>query len=66
MSGIANIMLANNICDVEEDIINNRFTLPYYLGKKNAFNLFKISILYWIPRYYNFSYIKNFTSYLCW
>lgn len=46
MNGIANIMLANNICDVEEDIINNRFTLPYYLGKKNAFNLFKI--LYYI------------------
>ena len=46
MSGIANIMLANNICDVEEDIVNNRFTLPYYLGVKNAFKLFKI--LYYI------------------
>lgn len=30
---IANIMLANNICDLEEDIKNNRFTLPYYIGK---------------------------------
>lgn len=38
--GIANIMLANNICDVEEDIKVNRFTLPYYIGKKNALNLF--------------------------
>ena len=39
-------MLANNICDVEDDIVNNRFTLPYYLGVENAFNLFKI--LYYI------------------
>lgn len=31
----ANIMLANNICDVEKDILVNRFTLPYYLGKKS-------------------------------
>lgn len=46
MSGIANIMLANNICDVEEDIVNNRFTLPYYLGVNNSFKLFKI--LYYI------------------
>lgn len=46
INGIANIMLANNICDVEDDIINNRYTLPYYLGKKNAFKLFKI--LYYI------------------
>jgi len=46
ISGIANIMLANNICDLEEDVINNRFTLPYFLGRKNAFNLFKI--LYYI------------------
>ncbi len=34
--GIANIMLANNICDLEEDIANKRHTLPYYIGKKNA------------------------------
>ena len=46
MNGIANIMLANNICDVEDDIVNNRFTLPYYLGVKNALKLFKI--LYYI------------------
>ncbi len=30
----ANIMLANNICDVERDIAVKRFTLPYYLGRK--------------------------------
>lgn len=41
IGGIANIMLANNICDVEEDILNNRYTLPYYLGKKKSLLLFK-------------------------
>lgn len=30
----ANIMLANNICDLEKDIRVKRYTLPYYLGKK--------------------------------
>lgn len=42
IGGISNIMLANNICDLDEDIINKRFTLPYYLGKKNAVQLYKI------------------------
>lgn len=31
----ANIMLANNICDVEKDIAVKRYTLPYYLGKRS-------------------------------
>ncbi|WML35241.1 1,4-dihydroxy-2-naphthoate polyprenyltransferase [Clostridium sp. OS1-26] len=44
--GISNIMLANNICDIEKDIINNRYTLPYYISKKRALQLFKI--LYFI------------------
>jgi len=39
-------MLANNICDVEEDILNNRFTLPYYIGKPMALKLFKL--LYYV------------------
>lgn len=30
----ANIMLANNICDLEKDIQVKRYTLPYYLGKR--------------------------------
>ena len=30
----ANIMLANNICDLEKDISVRRHTLPYYIGKK--------------------------------
>lgn len=33
----ANIMLANNICDLEQDIRNKRFTLVYYLGEKNLY-----------------------------
>lgn len=35
----ANIMLANNICDLEKDIKVKRYTLPYYLGEK-ALKLF--------------------------
>lgn len=37
---IANLMLANNICDVEEDEKNHRFTLVHYLGKKASIKLF--------------------------
>ena len=39
---IANIMLANNICDLEQDIANHRYTLPFYLGKRNAVILFNL------------------------
>lgn len=46
IGGIANIMLANNICDVEEDVLNNRFTLPYYIGRPMAFKIFRL--LYYI------------------
>lgn len=35
----ANIMLANNICDLEKDIAVKRYTLPYYIGK-NALSLY--------------------------
>ncbi|MBO0450727.1 MULTISPECIES: prenyltransferase [Enterococcus] len=38
---IANLMLANNICDLEEDEKNNRFTLVHYLGKSRAIRLFE-------------------------
>lgn len=31
----ANIMLANNTCDLEKDISVRRYTLPYYIGKKS-------------------------------
>ena len=36
----ANIMLANNICDLERDILVKRHTLPYYLGVRKALYLF--------------------------
>jgi len=40
--GIANIMLANNICDIEDDLENRRYTLPVYIGRENALLLFKV------------------------
>ncbi len=54
---IANIMLANNICDMEDDLENRRYTLPIYIGKEKALALFQglyysafVSILLlWIP-----------------
>ena len=36
----ANIMLANNICDVEHDVQVKRYTLAYYLGKKWSLRVF--------------------------
>ncbi|WP_151733636.1 1,4-dihydroxy-2-naphthoate polyprenyltransferase [Paenibacillus tengchongensis] len=44
--GIAGIMLANNICDIEDDIENRRYTLPVYIGRKNALLLFRL--LYYV------------------
>ena len=38
----SNIMLANNICDIERDEKNRRYTLPYYIGKDNALKLFRL------------------------
>lgn len=40
--GIANIMLANNICDMDEDIENKRYTLPVYIGFKHSLSLFRV------------------------
>jgi 1,4-dihydroxy-2-naphthoate octaprenyltransferase len=34
--GISNIMLANNICDIEDDIQNQRHTMPIVIGKRRA------------------------------
>jgi len=44
--GIANIMLANNICDMEDDIVNKRYTLPIFIGRERALRLFRA--LYYI------------------
>ena len=38
---IANIMLANNLRDLDTDIVNQRFTLVYYLGRKRGLFLFE-------------------------
>lgn len=38
----ANIMLANNICDVERDVAVKRHTLPYYLGNRRSLGLFAL------------------------
>lgn len=37
---IANIMLANNICDLEHDRTVSRLTLPHYIGLPAALNVF--------------------------
>jgi 1,4-dihydroxy-2-naphthoate octaprenyltransferase len=44
--GIANIMLANNICDIDDDLANQRRTLPSFLGVKSSVWLFRV--LYYI------------------
>jgi len=42
MAGIAGIMLANNICDVERDKQNGRRTLPMVVGTRAALRLFAL------------------------
>ena len=37
---IANLMLANNLCDLDEDEKNNRFTLVHYIKREGAKKLF--------------------------
>lgn len=45
----ANIMLANNTCDLKTDIQNQRYTLVYYIGVKRAVRLYQLlSIIPWI------------------
>lgn len=47
---IAAIMLANNICDIKDDLSNNRYTLATYLGKERSLTIFS-----WL---YYFSYLS--------
>jgi len=42
---IANIMLANNICDVEEDLRIKRYTLPVYIGVEKSLRLYGLLYL---------------------
>ncbi len=39
---IANLMLGNNMRDLEIDIKNERFLLPYYIGIENSLKLYKL------------------------
>ena len=41
---IANIMLANNLCDMEDDLHNRRYTLPIVAGK--PFGMLLLHLLY--------------------
>lgn len=38
-----NVMFSDNICDLAQDVRNERFTLPFYLTKARALRLF------WVP-----------------
>ncbi len=42
---ISNIMLGNNMRDIETDIKNQRFLLPYHIGLDKALILFKITYI---------------------
>lgn len=42
---IANIMLANNLRDLDTDIKNHRYTLVYYIGRKQGIVLFQLLML---------------------
>lgn len=42
---IANIMLANNLRDLDTDIENHRYTLVYYIGRKQGVVLFQLLML---------------------
>jgi 1,4-dihydroxy-2-naphthoate octaprenyltransferase len=42
---IANIMLANNLRDLDTDIENHRYTLVYYIGRKQGIVLFQLMML---------------------
>ncbi len=41
---IAGIMLANNTCDRDEDIIDKRYTLPVTMGLEKSLTLYKILV----------------------
>ncbi|PCS00133.1 prenyltransferase [Lactococcus fujiensis] len=42
---IANLMLANNTCDLAEDESNHRYTIVHYIGKKAAVDWWETSIV---------------------
>jgi 1,4-dihydroxy-2-naphthoate octaprenyltransferase len=42
---IANLMLANNTCDLDEDQANHRYTIVHYIGRKNALRWWKTALV---------------------
>lgn len=46
MCATANIMLANNLCDLEKDAALGRHTLPWFLGRKKSLAVF--AALYYV------------------
>ena len=42
---IANLMLANNTCDLEEDEANHRFTIVHYIGRQGALLWWKAALI---------------------
>ena len=46
--GVGLIMLTNNTCDLEKDILAGRKTLPVLLGRKRAHSLYHALVYVWI------------------
>ena len=72
MLTIANIMLANNLCDLEQDVQNQRYTLPFYIGREWGVRLFNglmyscyaAIIIGWIGGIYQWPILLTFISLL--
>ncbi len=46
--GVGLIMMTNNTCDIEKDIVANRHTLPVRLGRARAVSIYHLLIAAWI------------------
>ncbi len=47
---VANIMLADNISDLQQDIRNERYTVPYYVGHKRSLQIYDtLALLGYLP-----------------
>ncbi|BDZ30742.1 prenyltransferase [Lactiplantibacillus brownii] len=47
---VSNIMLADNICDLDQDVRNKRYTVPYYIGKPRALKTYDtLALLAYVP-----------------
>ena len=48
MIGIGLIMLSNNGCDLERDLVAGRHTLPCFLGRQRTDLFYRVAIVVWI------------------